>query len=285
LKYQKRFIVIGVILIAFLGCETFTSNGSDVKDSIVAKVGSKELYQSQLSQIVHEGMSKTDSAAIVDGFIHSWIKENLMVAEAEKNVAADININKLVDEYRSSLLVYNFEKRLVETRLDTIVTAEEKARYYEEHKNMYLLSHPLFKCIIARVPARSHEIPILNKTFSKSDIESIMQVARERAAFHYLDTTAYMTMEDLQSLLPEGSLKKEDLAGHSMVHKRDKDHEIFVKVLRFYDEKTIPPFDFIEGKLTKSILSERKIQLLKNYREELYHKGLADKKFEIIKFE
>lgn len=49
-----------------------------------------------------------------------------MILEAEKNVAADINLNKLVDDYRSSLLVYNFEKRLVDQMLNTIITMDEK---------------------------------------------------------------------------------------------------------------------------------------------------------------
>ena len=36
---------------------------------------------------------------------------------------------------------------------------------------------------------------------------------------------------------------------------------------KYYDENKIPPFDYIDGKITKTILSERKIELLKNYRQ------------------
>ena len=93
------------------GCKDGLFN-DNAKDPVVARVGEQYLFKSQLEELVHDGTSPTDSAAIVDGYVQNWIVENLMIREADKNVAADINLNKLVEEYRASLLVYNYEKKL-----------------------------------------------------------------------------------------------------------------------------------------------------------------------------
>ncbi len=251
-------------------------------DPVVAKVGDQYLFKSKLEELVHEGTSTTDSAAIVDGYIQNWIVENLMVREADKNVAADINLNKLVEEYRSSLLVYNYEKKLIDTRLDTLISNAEKVAFYEKNKAQYLLSHPVLKCIIAKVPAKSNDIKNIHNALGKSDLTEAMFLIKDKAVYHHIDTAMYMTIEDVVSLVPTNMIDPEKIAAGRVYQEKYKDFEYFVKILKYYDENKIPPFDYIDAKITKTILSERKITLLKNYRQQLYENGIANKDFEIF---
>ncbi len=264
-------------------CKDGFNFNRDTKDPIIARVGERNLFKSQIAELIHSGTSSTDSAAIVDGFIENWIRENLMILEAEKNVAADINLNKLVDDYRSSLLVYNFEKRLVDQMLDTIISMDEKNDYYESFKNQYLLSHPIFKCIIAKVSAKASGLKDIKSALGKSDLTESIFLIKEKAVYHHLDIERWMTIEDLESLLPLGMIEISELSGGKIFQKKEKDYEYFVKIVTYYDEKRIPPFDFIEGKIIKTILSERKIELLKKYRQDLYDQGVSDQKFEVFK--
>lgn len=269
------------ILILVSCKEGFSIRGT--KDPVIAKVGERSLFLSQLEGLVHKGISRTDSAAIIDGYIENWIRENLMIAESEKNVAADINLNKLVDDYRSSLLVYNYEKKLIDQRLDTIVTYNEKKEFYEMNKSQYQLSHPIFRCIIAKVPSKSTGIANIKPALAKKDQTEALFLIKEKAVYHLIDTARWMTFEDLQSLLPFDMIKESDLATNKVFAEKFHDFDYFVKIIKFYNEKDIPPFEYIDGKITKTILSERKIQLLKQFRQNLYEKGLSDKKFEIFK--
>lgn len=281
MKFSRYFIV--PVFFLFVSCNDFFNFNRDTKDPIVAKVGEKNLFKSQISGLINQGTSVTDSAAIVDGFIQNWIRENLMILEAEKNIAADINLNKLVDDYRSSLLVYNFEKRLVDQKLDTVISNAEKLQYYEMNKNQYLLSHPIFKCIIAKVPSKATGLSSLKIALGKSDLTEAMFLIKEKAVFHQIDVNKWITVEDFASFIPSDIIDNDELASGKVFQRKDKDYEYFVKILSYYDEKEIPPFDYIEGKITKSILSKRKIDLLKNYRQELYDKGVTDQKFEVFK--
>jgi len=280
----KAYIAFLILLFLFLfSCKDGFNFNRDTKDPIIAKVGEKNLFKSQIAELIHQGTSPTDSAAIVDGYIENWIRENLMILEAEKNVAADINLNKLVDDYRSSLLVYNFEKRLVDQMLDTVITMDEKRDYYESFKNQYLLSHPIFKCVIAKVSSKASGLKDIKNALGKADMTESIFLIKEKAVYHHLDTAKWMTIEDLESLLPKGMIEISELSGGKVFQKKEKDYEYFVKIITYYDEKRIPPFDYIEGKIIKTILSERKIELLKKYRQDLYDQGISDQKFEVFK--
>ena len=262
------------------GCKDGLFN-DNAKDPVVARVGEQYLFKSQLEELVHDGTSPTDSAAIVDGYVQNWIVENLMIREADKNVAADINLNKLVEEYRASLLVYNYEKKLIDMRLDTLISIAEKVAFYEKNKAQYLLSHPVLKCIIAKVPAKSSDIKNIYKALGKSDLTEAMFLIKDKAVYHHIDTAMYMTIDDVVSLVPTNMIDPEKISTGRVYQEKNKEFEYFVKILKYYDENKIPPFDYIDAKIAKTILSERKIALLKNYRQQLYENGIADKDFEI----
>ncbi len=262
---MKAYIAFRILLFLFLfSCKDGFNFNRDTKDPIIAKVGEKNLFKSQIAELIHPGTSPTDSAAIVDGYIENWIRENLMILEAEKNVAADINLNKLVDDYRSSLLVYNFEKRLVDQMLDTVITMDEKRDYYESFKNQYLLSHPIFKCVIAKVSSKASGLKDIKNALGKADMTESIFLIKEKAVYHHLDTAKWMTIEDLESLLPKGMIEISELSGGKVFQKKEKDYEYFVKIITYYDEKRIPPFDYIEGKIIKTILS--RILIMQNFR-------------------
>ncbi len=280
-----KWLIVYCLLFFMLSCKEVPGIKKNTKDIVIASVQDKTLTLSKIKELIHDGISKTDSAALVDGYIQNWIRENLMIIEAEKNIAADININKLVEDYRSSLLVYNYEKMLVATQLDTVVTTEDKLEFYEENKGQYLLSHPIFKCIIVKIPSKSSRAMTIKNKMEKNDWNELLSLIESKASMKYIDTTTYWTLDDIQPIVPEGMITLGKLTEGKVFYKKENDFDFLVKITKYYKENTVPPLDFIESKIIKSILSERKIQLLNKFKEDLYDKGVKENKFEIYKLE
>jgi len=281
LKYCLHIAIFSLFL--HTGCKDGFNFNKKSKDPVIVKVGNRNLFKSQLDGLIHDMTSPTDSAAIVDGFIENWIKENLMIIEAEKNVAADINLNKLIEDYRSSLLVYNYEKKLIEIELDTVVEQSEKVNFYTGNQNQFSLSHPILKCMVAKIPSKSKNISSLKRLLESKDITEATFYIKEKASFHFLDTAKWITVDDLKALVPEKMLNDTKISKNKVYQQKDGESEYFVKIVNFYSENEIPPFEYIEDKINKIILGDRKINLLKNKRQELYLQGKKNDEFEIFK--
>lgn len=268
------------VILAVQSCQNRSKIDQGIDDIVIARVGQKMLYQRQVRDLVTEGTSPTDSVTIVNGYIQNWIREGLMIQEAESKIAADINIDQLVEDYRSSLLVYNFEKKLINEQLDTIVSDGAKRDFYDMHRNNYQLSHPIFRCIAGQFKRRNKSLRSIIKIYDSGSVEEIHDITKSNAVKFHVDTSVYLTKEDLQSWIPQEFFKN-NLNSRKTIRYADSDFEYFVKMVEFYDENTIPPFNFLESRITKTILSERKNALLKEFRQQLYLKGIAEKKFEI----
>ena len=70
----------------------------------MAQVYHYKLYASEVRQGMPVGLSQEDSLALASDFIDSWVKEKLVLHEAEKRLAAgEKNFSKEMMDYRCLL--------------------------------------------------------------------------------------------------------------------------------------------------------------------------------------
>ena len=126
----KRVVIGLVCLLALASCQN-PKNGND--DKIIAKVYDKALYQSDLQDIMYQGISRNDSIVRTKAFIDKWIRRQLLIHEAEENIDnSDLDFSKQIEDYRNSLIIYKYESVMIEKNLDTVVSDEEIAKYIEK---------------------------------------------------------------------------------------------------------------------------------------------------------
>lgn len=101
----------GILLLIIISCNS-SSNKNYANDKLLAKVYDKPLYLSELSDIFSDQtMSKADSNQLIANYVERWVRDNAIMYEAEKNVPKDLNLDKLVKNYRSSLVRSIYEKK------------------------------------------------------------------------------------------------------------------------------------------------------------------------------
>ena len=125
---MRYYLAIGMILmLSLLSCQ---NKNVDNNDRVVASVYGKNLYHSDLQDVVYEGMTPADSIMRVKAFIKEWVVKQLVIHQAEKNLdATELDFSKQLEDYRNSLIIYKYESQLFEQKLDTIVSDEEIANY------------------------------------------------------------------------------------------------------------------------------------------------------------
>ena len=112
---MNKFVVGLVCCLAMMSCQN-VNNGND--DKVIATVYDKILYQSDLQDIMYEGISFNDSLVRTKAFIDNWIRRQLLIHQAENSFSEDeLDFSRQIEDYRNSLIIYKYESLLIEQNL------------------------------------------------------------------------------------------------------------------------------------------------------------------------
>ena len=148
--FRYVFFIGIVALISACG-----GNNKPTNEEPLAKVYDKFLYPSDLKGIIQPNMSKEDSILVVGTFIENWAKKNLMVKISEKNIPKDVDLDKIIAEYKASLVQHYYEKSLSQQLLDSLVSDTEIQKFYEATKDEHVLKDAIIRCFFITLPVNT----------------------------------------------------------------------------------------------------------------------------------
>ncbi len=274
-----KIVFVG-IMILLLGCKKSTTvsiNG----DKLLAEVAGKSLHLSELEGITPEGSSPQDSILIVNAYVEKWAKDNIMMAAAENNIPKDLDINKLVADYRSSLILNSYEQELTEKGLDTKISDAELNEFYTNNKEQFQLETPILKCNFIKVPRPTPEYDNLQKYWITKDKKNLNIYASKFAAFYNMNDTIWVKLDDIASKLPNGTLTVANLSPKKEFTLKDEQFQYYFRALAVMSKKEIAPLSFIKDEASKFILHKRKLKLIENKKDDMYERELRKKNVKI----
>ncbi len=246
-------------------------NGEDL---LLAKVYNKPLYLSQLDGMIPRNATPSDSSLIVNAYVERWLRENIMLYEAERNVPKDLNIDKLVRDYRATLILHNYEKMIAESSLDSIISDEEVMNYYTEYKSHFQLETSIMRCKFIKLskdaPKKEKAIKMW-KEEKEDDKKKLAKYCEENAVVYQLEDSIWINKEDLKVEFPKDVLSS---MKEGKEFKQSKDgFDYYVRVMEVQSKNSDPPMSYIRNHAIKFILHNRKLDLVEKSREDLYKKA------------
>jgi hypothetical protein len=270
-----------ILTICFLASCTPVEETTEENDVELAKVFSKKLFLSELEGMVPEGATPEDSTKIINAEVERWTRETLLMQEAEKNIPADLNIDELVRDYRMSLIRHNYEQFLVETQLDSVISEQEIAQYYEKNKEQYQLQSNILRCFLIKVPKSAPNINQLQTWWpgnNPDNFKKMKDYAAQNADFYMLDPKAWYQQSDLKTQVPNSY----SLNPNQNLNQSDENYFYFLKVLEKKSSKELAPLGYIQDQIKKVILHKRKMVLLDQRKEELYDRETSKNNVKIF---
>ena len=84
------------------------------------------IYMPPISQAITRGLTDKDSIDVLKNYAESWVRKKLLLEKANENIPSDDPaISKKVDDYRESLVLYEYEKALVNKKINSNVPPDE----------------------------------------------------------------------------------------------------------------------------------------------------------------
>mgnify|MGYP000257211565 FL=1 len=185
MRYSCYFAVVIGILFSVSAC---TLEKKEVPGAIVS-VGDRYLTREMLSQVIPDGLSHRDSSAFADAYVRHWAEDELVYDVAQKNIPNVGRIELLVDKYRRELFVHEYQKQILNEKLDAEISAEAVKNYYRTHLDKFILKAPIIKGLFVKVAETSPEIKNLKKWYRNRDHGSIENI--EKYSLHNIINYEY----------------------------------------------------------------------------------------------
>ncbi len=282
-KISAFLLVITSILIS-------CNNTDDYKQGdVVARVGESYLYEGDINKLIKDGMSLSDSALIVAGYIERWARKKVILKKAELNLSEDeADFNRLIAEYREGLITSAYRLKLVSQYLDTVITKTEIRDFYEGNEANFVLNNDLVMLKYVNFPANISEKRSIIKMIKSDDLEDFDKL--EALCYQFssrfsISDSSWLPLNDLKMKMPElKKIKKNQLLKKgNFIEIQDSLNLYLTRILDVKKKKDIAPLSFVDERIQNIILNKRKLELISSIENQLMEDAIKKREFETYK--
>ena len=278
-----RLSIVGLILLLFFSsCQSKVDSNGEV----VASVYGKNLYKTDLDNISFEGITYNDSVMRARAFIDKWIKNQLLLRQAENNLdSKQLDFSKRLEEYRNSLVINRYETELIIQNLNTEITDEQILEYYNSNSGEFRLNRNVVRLAVVSLPKESNKKWIFTKLMRDYDslmIDSISSMADEYAESYDMNIEQWYNFEEI---VDKYNLKVDNqeafLKNNKFLMVNNDDLSTLIRFCEYRLVGDDSPCELQSDRIKYIILSSRKKELLEKLYDDLYTKAIQEKAFEI----
>ena len=181
------------------------SNKEHLRDAVVSVEGYTLTY-GDLQKVIPEGISPEDSIALANDYIQAWATDILLYQNAQRNIRNQSEIDKMVEEYRKSLIINSYQQRLMQERLQA-PTVDEVRSFYLEHGKEFILNDYIVKGILIKIPNTAPKQDQSRKQMRTIDLTSIEFIQTDSVHYavsydYFLDNCVYFSDLNKRVSLP-----------------------------------------------------------------------------------
>jgi hypothetical protein len=278
----KKLIII--LLVLLTACSTFFRKKTE---RVLARVGDDYLYESDMKGVIPTRTPSKDSVQLSRNYIDNWVRERLLIAQARKNLTAgQMDFTKQLENYKNSLIVFEYENALVRQKLDTIIAEDEIENYYDSNQKNFLLKDNIVQIQYVKLSLKSPQVRMFKKLLaldSPDDKVTLAAQCEKYAADFFLDDQNWLMFHDVLMQVPIKTYNQEDfLKKNREVECQDSLYTYLVRIRDFKIKESISPFSFEKERIRNIILNKRKIDLINKMRQNVYEQAVKHGDFEVF---
>lgn len=274
-KVRFLFIFFASVFL-FCSCR----NAQTIDDSnILAKAKDRVLTRSDVVRMIPRGTSSADSLLIAENYIKKWTKDVLVYDVAERNLGDEkAEIDRLVDEYRYSLLRYRYQERLVKERLSANIRETDKLNYYDENQKKFILDKGIIKGLFLKVPIDApglNEVKSWYKSAKEDDLEKIEKYSIQNAIIYDYFYDRWVDFDEVMGNIPFRITDANSfLKNNKTVEVSDSTYCYMLNISDYIAPGSVAPYEYVEPTIVELLINQKKMEFLRNFENELYEDAI-----------
>lgn len=271
LSIKALGLLVLPIVWSISSCSTSNTHTDEI---IVVEAFSKSLSLDSISSLIPDNMSYDDSTMLADRIINSWIREQVLLAQAEKSLSdQDPQFARQIQTYRNALLVSEYESSYVDSRLNRVITEEEITEFHNTNPELFKLSEHVVKAVFVHLPEEEVELDSVKIWLSEADSITMPRLEKwciEHGANYAIDTEYWWLISDLLNQVPMQIYRIEDQLKRKKIIEFSEDGRTYLLKILDHRLKDLPsPLAIARERIVEIILQERRRTILENLRDEL----------------
>jgi len=271
----------------FSSCKYFTHKSPTQGEKVIARANDEYLYLSDISALI-KNVPHEDSAAFIVNYADSWVRRKLLLKKAEENVPSDeLGIDKKVEDYRQSLLLYEYEKGLINQKLDKAVSNTEIEEFYEKNKDKFTLESDIYDIQYVQIHTDAADLdkmrPVILTPRTNDDTLKREGYAKAMATAYSFADDNWMASSAVLKLFPITADQIKVLAqtGKFTEFKNNRDsYFIVIRSVRHMGDPS--PLEFIRNQIKEVIVNKKKVILIQKIYDGIYQDALKSGKCEVL---
>lgn len=284
MSFSKLFALIFLAGVVLSSCK----DRYDTSDEVVVRVYNDVLLRSDLATKMPYGQSEADSTRLADQIIKNWINTKTVLNFAERNLSeSQKDFSKQLQEYRNSLVVYAYERELINQKLDTVISDTEMKAYYDANIENFKLKSYIVKLRFVKLNIEAPKQKKLQKWFQsddEEDFERLYEYCQQYAENFYFEDNEWLYLQDVLKEVPINVTDWNRFLQNTKYFEFESNS--FQYLVRFFDYKLKDdrsPLSLEKGRITDLVLNRRKVELINQMRDDVVKESYANNKIQVNK--
>lgn len=271
-----------LVLLAFISTWMITScsNNKDAESREVAllKIGNNTLYKEELDQSIPADISQEDSIIAAEYYIKTWINDHLLYDVASKNITNMGEVDRLVENYRRSLIIYQYQEQLMNERFSQNINEDSLRVYYDRNKDKFKLDKILIKGLLLKIPIEAPDISKVRAWYRNPTVENLDRIekycVKTSSTFdNFLDR--WIDFNTFIDNLPgQFRNEREFIQSNKFLEKSDDAFHYFFYCSDYLLPGDNVPFERAKPTIQELILNQQKLNFIKQTQDDLYQRAM-----------
>lgn len=246
------------------------------------EVGGRYLYMEDIDAVIPDMASQEDSTALADDFAQQWATNVLLYEHASKNISDQEKIDKLVEDYRRSLIIHQYQENLIRERLADVLSDKKLEAFYNSHKEKFVLKNSIIKGVYIQVPLGAPKFSKLQgwmRNYKAKSIEEVEKYSIQNATSYQYFGDRWVKFLEVTKNMPI-QLENADsyLRANRYIEVKDTAYHYILRILDVKFAGETEPFELAKDKIHVLLMNKEKTDFIKKLNDKLYQEAIDKEK-------
>ncbi len=275
--------IVGFICLLLVLCMSCGKSDYDHRGKTpLVELDGNFLYREDLQRVQPQNLSKDDSLLFARHYIRNWAEDILLYQQAQQNVSDDAEIEKLVSNYRKSLIIHAYQQALLQERLAERLTEEELLEYYTDNVEAFKAESPLVRGLFIKVPLTAPQLSQVRQWYKserQDAVEHLEKYSLQHAVKYEYFYDRWMSAAEIGGWLPLKELNMDDfLKKNHHVELKDTAFWYFLNISEYIRTGEQLPYEVARLHVRDMLLNRRQVEFMNQVKSDLYREASDDGK-------